>query len=50
MAVAVGSYRRWRQVELRRDEPLPVSRLPLLVVAVLSLVEVAVLATRWWSP
>lgn len=52
VAVAVGSYRRWRQVELalRRDEPLPVSRLPLLVVAVLSLVGVAVLATRWWSP
>lgn len=52
VAVAVGSYRRWRKVQLalRRNEPLPVSRLPALIVAVLSVVGAAVLLARWWSP
>ncbi|WP_233512381.1 YidH family protein [Micromonospora deserti] len=52
IAVAGNSYRRWRRVEeaLRRDEPLPFSRVPAGAAAVLVAVAAIVLVGRVWQP
>ncbi|MDQ7903693.1 DUF202 domain-containing protein [Phytohabitans sp. ZYX-F-186] len=52
VAVAANSYRRWRRVEeaLRRDEPLPFSRVPAAAAVVLVAVAAAVLIGRLWQP
>ncbi|MEU7826267.1 DUF202 domain-containing protein [Catellatospora sp. NPDC049133] len=47
-ALAALSYPRWRTVQraLRRNEPLPHTALPLLVIATMICATVALLATR----
>lgn len=48
IGIAAGSYRRWRRIEaaLRRNEPLPFSRVPRLVASCLAIAGTVLLFAR----